>query len=170
VLIEDESGRVRLVGEAIDSGKWKLVTGMYMRTPSYVYSTTDPRSAMSPGIVVSVLGAETPNGGFEVLDLCFPGPPPRPERKMETEDTWVALVSGLEMGGDQADGARCTILQEYLTGEAGGEADRGAMRQVARVAIAGNSMAQPIRMIEEDVDKKAVSLAPFFPSLRKCAY
>jgi hypothetical protein len=27
-MIEDESGRVRLVGEGIESGRWKIVTGM----------------------------------------------------------------------------------------------------------------------------------------------
>jgi DNA polymerase II small subunit/DNA polymerase delta subunit B len=47
-MLEDESGRIRLVGERLkDSG---LVTG----------------------VIIGVLGAETPNGDFEVVDLCYP--------------------------------------------------------------------------------------------------
>jgi hypothetical protein len=62
------------------------------------------------------------------------------------------------MGGDKADDARCSLLAEYLTGEAGGEVDRGTARQVTRLVVAGNSMAQPIReAVDDSASKKTVS-------------
>jgi DNA polymerase delta subunit 2 len=52
-MLEDESGRIRLVGERVL--KALLVTG----------------------VIVGVLGVETPNGEFEVVDLCAPGLAPQ---------------------------------------------------------------------------------------------
>ncbi|KIO30939.1 hypothetical protein M407DRAFT_42717, partial [Tulasnella calospora MUT 4182] len=49
IMMEDESGRVKLVGEVI--AKAGLVTG----------------------IIVGALGMETPAGDFEVVDYCFAG-------------------------------------------------------------------------------------------------
>lgn len=45
-MLEDESGRIRLVGEYLT--KARLVTG----------------------VIVGALGMETPNGDFEVVDMC----------------------------------------------------------------------------------------------------
>jgi len=52
-MLEDESGRIRLVGECVS--KARLVTG----------------------VIVGVLGMETPNGEFEVVDLCAAGMAPQ---------------------------------------------------------------------------------------------
>lgn len=48
-MLEDESGRIHLVGERIKSAT--LVTG----------------------VILAALGVETPNGDFEVLDMCHAG-------------------------------------------------------------------------------------------------
>jgi DNA polymerase delta subunit 2 len=56
-MLEDESGRIRLVGERIS--KALLVTG----------------------VIVAVLGVETPNGEFEVVDLCAAGLAPQTRSK-----------------------------------------------------------------------------------------
>lgn len=53
-MLEDESGRVRLVGERLKSAQ--LVTG----------------------IILGVLGVETVGGDFEVVDICFAGLAPQP--------------------------------------------------------------------------------------------
>ena len=45
-MLEDESGRIRLVGEYLK--KARLVTG----------------------VIIGALGMETPNGDFEVVDMC----------------------------------------------------------------------------------------------------
>lgn len=52
-MLEDESGRVRLVGERLKSTR--LVTG----------------------IIIGALGIETNAGDFEVVDICFPGMAPQ---------------------------------------------------------------------------------------------
>lgn len=46
-MLEDESGRIRLVGERLQ--KSRLVTG----------------------VIIGALGAETAGGDFEVVDICY---------------------------------------------------------------------------------------------------
>ena len=52
--LEDESGRICLVGDRINSAC--LVTG----------------------VILGALGIETNSGDFEVIDMCFPGMAPQP--------------------------------------------------------------------------------------------
>lgn len=62
-MMEDESGRIQLVGERLKSEK--LVTGL----------------------IIGALGMETPDGKFEVADFCYAGLPPQPSTtKEEPED------------------------------------------------------------------------------------
>lgn len=116
-MLEDESGRVRLVGRGIDEARGTFVTGTIM----------------------AALGAELPSGDFEVLEYCFAGSPPAaPSAKGEGQqkgkgkaksdddgdgdDEWVALVSGLEMGArDDAADVRVQMLGEWLSGEVGAD-------------------------------------------------
>lgn len=72
--MEDESGRIRLVGHRAKEAK--LVTG----------------------VIVGVLGLETPNGDFEVIDICYPEMPPQPVLETPNEDTM------------DVDGERCSIF------------------------------------------------------------
>ncbi len=58
MTLEDQSGRVRLVGEIIS--KASVVTG----------------------VIIGALGMETPAGDFEVIDYCLPGLAPQRERKL----------------------------------------------------------------------------------------
>jgi len=53
-MLEDESGRIRLVGEVVK--KATLVTG----------------------VIIGALGAETVDGDFEVVDICYAGMAPQP--------------------------------------------------------------------------------------------
>lgn len=52
-MLEDESGRIQLVGERL--AKTPLVTG----------------------VIMAVLGLETSTGEFEVVDMCFAGMAPQ---------------------------------------------------------------------------------------------
>jgi DNA polymerase delta subunit 2 len=54
-MLEDESGRIKLTGPKIKEAQ--LVTG----------------------VIVGALGLETPDGDFEVVDICYPGMPPMME-------------------------------------------------------------------------------------------
>jgi len=58
-MLEDESGRIRLVGHHVR--KARLVTG----------------------VIIGALGAETANGDFEVVDICYPGMAPQPSSALE---------------------------------------------------------------------------------------
>jgi DNA polymerase delta subunit 2 len=70
-MLEDESGRIRLVGDRIKAAR--LVTG----------------------VIVGALGVETPNGDFEVVDICYPemapqkhANAPEAEEKMDVDGAY----------------------------------------------------------------------------------
>ena len=62
-MLEDESGRIRLIGKILEDTP--LVTG----------------------VIMGVLGAETSSGDFEVIDMCFPGMAPQvgEDERMDTD-------------------------------------------------------------------------------------
>ncbi|KAI0807245.1 DNA polymerase alpha/epsilon subunit B-domain-containing protein [Fomes fomentarius] len=135
MMLEDESGRICLVGERINSAC--LVTG----------------------VILGALGAETANGDFEVVDLCYPGMAPQPsaglpwptpqataeimdveEDILSSTDEWIALVSGLEIGAADAAEGQIQMLAEYLAGEVGGLGEQSHSARISRLVIAGNSL------------------------------
>ena len=61
-MLEDESGRIRLIGERVRDAR--LVTG----------------------VIVGALGMETPNGDFEVVDLCYAEMAPQSRMEESKED------------------------------------------------------------------------------------
>lgn len=149
-MLEDESGRVRLVGKGIADAAGTFVTGessfssrrgvaLDLIAPRYTLVSANeapltslPSSLTPPlpqtGTIMAALGAETPSGDFEVLEFCFAGLPPQADvkpasssAKEESDGEWVALVSGLEMGSGNAENeTRCMMLAEWLSGEVGG--------------------------------------------------
>jgi DNA polymerase delta subunit 2 len=58
-MLEDESGRIRLVGDRLKEAR--LVTG----------------------VIIGALGMETPNGDFEVVDICCAEMAPQPSAPSE---------------------------------------------------------------------------------------
>ncbi|KAI1754503.1 DNA polymerase alpha/epsilon subunit B-domain-containing protein [Xylaria castorea] len=146
VTLEDESGRIRLVGD--------FLKGVILVT----------------GCVVAVMGTENVNGELEVLDLKFPDLPPQPERwavskpptttngksrpkkpKDEDEEMTdaqpkgsggkIAIVSGLGFAGQDASHAiELDLLLEYLLGEALDPTAQRELSQISRLIIAGNSI------------------------------
>lgn len=141
IMLEDESGRIRLVGEML-------------RQVNFV-----------TGCIIAVMGTESSNGDLEVIDIKFPDLAPQPERwslgapakangkgKVEDEDAAmtgtpgsgnkVAIVSGLSFSGADASYAvELDLLLEYLLGEALGPTGQTDVSQVSRLIIAGNSIA-----------------------------
>ncbi|KAI1152267.1 DNA polymerase alpha/epsilon subunit B-domain-containing protein [Nemania diffusa] len=171
VNLEDESGRIRLVGNFLKDVI--LVTGC----------------------IVAVMGTENADGELEVIDLKFPDLPPQPERwavskppttngkshskkvKKEDEDEEmtdsqpqgkggkIAIVSGLGFSGQDASHAiELNLLLEYLLGEALDPTAQRELSQISRLIIAGNSISleeqQPVD--EETAEKK--------PSQKKYGY
>ena len=136
VMLEDESGRLRLAGSTLKNNL--LVTG----------------------VIIAVLGTENANGDFEVLDLHIPELPAQPkrwERNDEEEDEGkmdvdhptqsgkkIAVVSGLDISGTEADTLTLSLLSEFLLGEALDSADQEAAANIARLIIAGNSISSEV--------------------------
>ena len=156
-MLEDESGRLRLVGTLLR--QVMLVTGC----------------------IVAVIGTENSSGEFEVLDLKVADIPRQPQRwELDDSDAAlangtsnkrrksdhhspategkVAIVSGLEITGEEDDGLSLELLAEYLLGEAGGEAEREEAAKISRLIVAGNSVGRPTVKADTDdqVTKKAV--------------
>ncbi|KAI1736241.1 DNA polymerase alpha/epsilon subunit B-domain-containing protein [Xylaria scruposa] len=156
VTLEDESGRIRLVGNFLKDVV--LVTGC----------------------IVAVMGTENINGELEVIDLKFPDMPPQPERwavskpattngksqpkkpKDEDEEMTdaqpkgsggkIAIVSGLGFAGQDASHAiELDLLLEYLLGEALDPTAQRELSQISRLIIAGNSISlEEQRAVDEE--------------------
>lgn len=151
MMLEDESGRLRL-------------TGRFLRSVLLV-----------TGAIVAVLGTENADGDFEVLDLRVPDLPRQPERwerdegdaalagKRVTQERpkagKVAIVSGLSISGDAGDTLTLELLMEWLMGEATSLEGQAEAATVSRLIIAGNSLAhaQPIPTREELIAAKKTS-------------
>lgn len=150
VMLEDESGRIRLVGDRLKDAR--LVTG----------------------VIIGALGMETPNGDFEVVDICCAEMAPRPSASEGTNsagdemdvddqttspasDEWIGVVSGLDVGSLSPSDAQIQMLVEYLTGEVGGVEQQISSAQISRLIIAGDSLATIAPSGRETVyeDKKA---------------
>ncbi|KAA8907445.1 DNA polymeras-like protein subunit delta-2 [Sphaerosporella brunnea] len=134
-MLEDESGRIRLTGTALQ--QHELVTG----------------------IVVSVLGSETRNGEFNVVDLRIadlPAQKPIPKIKLaDGRKRKVALASGLGIGASQHEGLETHLLAEYLLGEAGGMGDHEEAATISRLVLCGNSLAEAHALIDDIEDSEA---------------
>lgn len=127
IMLEDESGRVLLVGEFIKS------------TPFIT------------GTVVGLLGMEADPGTFQVLDVCYPAsltqqPLPnlkpnwdsQPIVKNQVGNKKVALISGLNINTtNPLSIMRLKLLQEYFNGHLAGNDD---ISKIGRLIICGNSM------------------------------
>lgn len=137
IMLEDESGRIRLCGGAIISEM--LVTGC----------------------VISVMGSETVDGDFEVIDVAFPGLPPQilaksPKVTKAEGGKYVAIVSGLKISGELHESFETHLLVEYLIGELTGPQDQSSASKITRLILAGNSLsdASPLSTTREDTTSK----------------
>ena len=138
ILLEDESGRIRLSGDKI---------------------STIP---LVSGVVMGALGVETNSGDFEVLDVCYPGPalqeptvggPKDDPMDLDGTSEWIALASGLNIGSPSAAAdLRITLLVEYLLSEAGSRTDQQSASSITRLILAGDSFAPLTRHDPDEAD------------------
>ena len=155
-MLEDESGRLRLVGALLQ--QVMLVTGC----------------------IVAVIGTENSNGEFEVLDIKLADLPRQPQR-WELEDSGyaltngaskkrrksdhpnqptggkIAIVSGLSITGEEDDSLSLDLLAEYLLGEVGTSVERESVASISRLIIAGNSLGRST--IKDETDEQATKNA-----------
>ncbi|KAG0633893.1 DNA polymerase alpha/epsilon subunit B-domain-containing protein [Tuber brumale] len=128
-MLEDESGRLRLVGKVLE------------------------RECLVTGVVVGVMGTETKDGDFDVVDVIVPELPPQ-ENKLDIGEgekkkggkRKVALVSGLSFKGNAMENFETELLAEYLLGEVGGVEDQESASKITRLIIAGNSLAPAVAL------------------------
>lgn len=127
LILEDNKGRVRLVGTTFDPGPF--VTG----------------------VVLAVRGQEEKDGEFRVEEMMLPGlpphgppsaPPPQPPASGGAGKL-VALVSGLELGGERSDPLQPQVLLDFLAGHTG---IAQVSASVVRAVLAGNSSAMNEQM------------------------
>ncbi|KAF2749907.1 hypothetical protein M011DRAFT_465563 [Sporormia fimetaria CBS 119925] len=144
MMLEDESGRLRLTGHIVDDGH------------SYV-----------TGCILAVLGTEQADGSFEVIATQCADLPRQPQR-WEAEDSALtvakksrpnvkrekagklAIVSGLELTGSGDDDLSLDLLLEYLTGDACGSPEQTKASKISRLVIAGNSLAHSSPILSRD--------------------
>jgi len=117
LILEDESGRMTLEGTALPP---QLVTGL----------------------VIGVKGMWNRDGNFEVEDVCVSGippqaPPPSPSPTPSAGPTYLALVSGLNVGGPKFNPLAIQLMLDFVRGSIG---DPSLTRRIARVVVAGNSL------------------------------
>ncbi|KAJ1728589.1 DNA polymerase delta small subunit Cdc1 [Coemansia biformis] len=137
VFLEDESGRIRLVGPAVE------------------------HATLASGVVAAVLGSETPDGQFEVAEMCFAGMGPQPARVVDdTQDKYVALVSGLNATVNCPVSLEMQLLAEYLCGNAGGEPDQALSAQIVQTVVVGGIMVVPEPPLGHTEDARANDRAP----------
>ncbi|KZS99300.1 hypothetical protein SISNIDRAFT_472204 [Sistotremastrum niveocremeum HHB9708] len=138
-VLEDESGRIKLVGKILQ--KLNLVSG----------------------IIMAALGMETDGGEFEVFDACVAGYAPQEHdapSKMQVDsdgEEWIGLISGLDIGEtenpDYRGDLRNQLLTEYLAAETGSDVDQEQSSGISRLIIAGNSLIpiDPLRDEKENL-------------------
>mmetsp|Transcript_27448 Transcript_27448/g.87262 ORF Transcript_27448/g.87262 Transcript_27448/m.87262 type:complete len:398 (+) Transcript_27448:141-1334(+) len=141
--LEDESGRISLSGAGLAAAAFPFATGA----------------------VIAVRGKLDPDGTLVIDDVCLPGAPPAaptsvlPEAVAEAEaalgggrsarppaahapaDKYVALASGLQIGGSDMEPLPLVLLSEFLTGHVGSAADLALQASIVRLVLCGNSAA-----------------------------
>ncbi|WVZ07527.1 hypothetical protein V8G54_020873 [Vigna mungo] len=123
LVLEDESGRVKLNGNIIP--------------PEYV-----------TGIVVAVLGKESGAGDFLVQDVLDAGLPPQIEFPLKSgEDKYVVLVSGLSVGSSTSNPLQFQLLIDHITGHLGDEKAQRFASKIVQVVFAGNLVEIPHRIL-----------------------
>ena len=140
MMLEDESGRLRITGE-----------------PLHRHFVT--------GCILAALGTEEADGTFLVIATQCADLPRQPQR-WERDDVKLsqqkqkapkreragklAIVSGLELTGADDDELSLDLLVEYLTGEAAGPSTQAESSKITRLIIAGGSLSKGSPILSRD--------------------
>ncbi|KAJ2851832.1 DNA polymerase delta small subunit Cdc1 [Coemansia brasiliensis] len=136
LYLEDESGRIRLVGKAIEG------------------------ISVASGVIIAAMGSETANGDFDVVDICFAGMAPQPQRRFSTEDKYVALVSGFNATVESPVTLEMQLLAEYLAGTMGSEEDQRRSAQIVQTVVLGQIIEMPEPPLGHTEDAKVNDRKP----------
>ncbi|KAJ2823667.1 DNA polymerase delta small subunit Cdc1 [Coemansia furcata] len=136
LYLEDESGRIRLVGAAVDE------------------------ALLVSGVVAGMLGKETADGSFDVADMCFAGMAPQSAAPSVAEDKYVALVSGLSATAECPVTLEMQLLAEYLCGTLGAPARLPLPARIVQVVVAGDILSLPAPPLGHSEDARANDRSP----------
>ncbi|KAG9404210.1 DNA polymerase delta subunit 2 [Aphanomyces cochlioides] len=116
LVLEDESGRIALYG---DIRVQEVVTG----------------------VVVGLQGEMRPGGdGFHVSRVFTPGIPPQSTLPARSDDAYVALVSGIQMGSEACDPVKTSLMIDYLAGRIGNADEKKFVQSIVRTIVIGNTL------------------------------
>ncbi|CAH1795392.1 unnamed protein product [Owenia fusiformis] len=109
------------------------------------------------GVVVAVYGKEPEDqpGTFHVEDYCHRALPPQNPRPSLSQDKYIAIVSGLDIGSKNENPLNQQLLVDLLTGQLGDECQQEAASNILRVVVAGNSLSS------ETQDKDSLTKAKY---------
>ena len=130
LVLEDETMRVKLAGEFLHPGD--LVNG----------------------VVLGALGKEIVGGKFEVEDVVFSRVVgAKSEPGGVREDVSLCVMSGLELGGEEAGWLlSAQLAADWLVGSVGSPGEQRSLASTERLVIAGNSLGAATR-VKEDLDR-----------------
>ncbi|XP_017770449.1 PREDICTED: DNA polymerase delta small subunit [Nicrophorus vespilloides] len=91
------------------------------------------------GITCALLGQDLGTGKFLVEDYCFAGYRSQIERPLKTEDSYIVLISGLDLMHIEKSLLSLQLFSNWVSG-ALGKINKYDPASIARVIIAGNSI------------------------------
>jgi DNA polymerase delta subunit 2 len=92
------------------------------------------------GVVVGVSGVQNEEGDFEVSEILSAGFPPQAPIKRQDNPRYLALVSGLNVGGSHQNPVTTQLFADYLGGLVGSPTEQSEfVASIARLIVAGNS-------------------------------
>ncbi|KNC80578.1 hypothetical protein SARC_07062 [Sphaeroforma arctica JP610] len=120
LILEDQAGRINLIGKNL------------------------PIDDVVTGVVVACYGIENADGDFFVTSYCFADMAPQKMRELKPEpvdgDTYIGLVSGLNISPQNKNLFPVQMMADYLTGNLGNENENSVVSRVSHLMVLGNSM------------------------------
>ncbi|XP_048248281.1 DNA polymerase delta subunit 2-like [Haliotis rufescens] len=109
------------------------------------------------GVILAVYGVEPEDdkGKFHVEDWTFQLLPSQVDRPKLTKDSYVALLSGLDIGGKSEKLFQLQMFVDLVTGQLGDEGQQEASANIVRVILAGNSLSGTLQ------DKESLNKAKY---------
>lgn len=145
-MLEDEGARISLAGDGLQPGD--VVTGVVAAVrgrvlPDGSFDVAEVREPAASMCAHQRCIRAAAAGGSKLpscrrAQVCFAGPAPQPPLPAPGgEPKYVAIISGLAMGDENANPLLGQLLVDYLSGLLGGRQERETVRRVVRVVVAG---------------------------------
>ncbi|VDH97835.1 DNA polymerase delta subunit 2, partial [Mytilus galloprovincialis] len=117
------------------------------------------------GVIVALYGVEPDDnrGKFQVEDFCYQQLPEQIQRPMFEHDRFIAIISGLEIGGKDEKSFPLQLMVDMVTGQVGDMDQQESSSSIVRVIVAGNSLS------EDTQDKESLQKAKYLTKKSEAA-